>query len=290
MELRFKNFRLNLTWTWQEPISLPPDKLLFDRVHLDVLLRPYFDNKASLIAILLSQVSVLITIGLTLLVSDIPNKWGIDKNQWFLIVVATSLCLALWSIYVFYRLLKQRSFEDFLNYITSKSLTIQERRFVFLIIGKDSEGYKRVLVQYSDSWKCWLLPNFGRNQSKDANTNEKLENALAQKLATEPAAFSILSINEDLLNYKWSYKNNKFTHYYFDFFQVLINSQLLEKALCDGKSFERAGTKFAWMTPAEMKADVNTRERNSDVINHLEEQIFPNGTPSISFNSIIGNK
>ncbi|MFM0211490.1 hypothetical protein PQQ96_29270 [Paraburkholderia sediminicola] len=287
MEFNFLKLKISMSVGWNQPPSIPPEKLLFDRLHLDGMLRPHFDNRASLIGILLSQVSVLVTIGLTLLVSDINTKWGIDKALWNFIVISTFSCLLLWSAIVTLKIFRQPSFEEFLRRITSQSLTTQDRRFVFLFVAIGQDGAKRVLVQHSVNWECWLLPNFGKSQSGNVNTNQELHQALGQKLSAEAADLLLTPMNEDMINSKQSYKNNKFTTYYFDFYFAQITSESLTDKICH-KEFDIAGDRFAWLTVAELKNDLHTRERNSDVIEHLENKIFANGFSSLSTERKIG--
>lgn len=281
MEISIRNFKLSVTWSTGKPAEIPPDKLLFDRLHLDGLLRPTYDNKTNLIGILLSQLSVLVSISLTLLVSEISSKWGIDKELWKFAIVGIFTLVGAWSVFVAVRIARQPSFETFLSGIVARSLTILDRRFVFLITSRDTTKLTRVLVQYSDSWSCWLLPNFSKSQSEEMNSSDKLLSALASKIGADPSDLSLTALNDDLLSSKISYKNKSFTNYYFDFYHVSINSERIEEKL-QQQEVEIGGVRFRWMTTGELKAHQNTKERNSDVIDHIEDRIFANGTPSFS--------
>lgn len=282
MEINIRGYKFIISFSRDAKPSVPPDKVLFDRLHLDGLLRPYFDNKVSLIGILLSQFSVLITIWLTLLVSDIQAKWGIDRDLWLIGTISVFSILGVWSVYIIYKIIRLPSFEQFLANLIIQSSTTQDRRFVFLLTGCDVNGFRRVLVQYSMSWQCWLLPNFPRSQSIEFTSPEKLIIALNEKLGARAGELRLSAIEDDLISSKQSFKNGKFTSYYFDFYKVLIDSDALELRLCD-LEFEIGGNRFRWMTIGDMKLDANTRERNSDVINHLEDRIFGSGS---SFQSI----
>jgi hypothetical protein len=281
MQIALGKFKFNITFTWDKPAEIPPDKLLFDRRHLGGLLRPYYDNKTNLVGILLSQLSVLVTIILTLLVSDIGNKWGIAKELWSFIITFTFAIIAAWSVFIVIKIIRQPSFDAFLSDVISNSLTAQERRFVFLITANDSAKSTRVLVQFSESWECWLLPNFSKSQSEQVNNIDKLRSALASKLGADPSELLLTALNDDLISTKLSYKNGKITTYYFDFFQAAITSKDLSEKLST-QSLDIGGTKFSWMTIAEMKSHQTTRQKNDDVINHLEDCIFANGAPPLS--------
>lgn len=281
VDISFFGIKLNLSITLNKPEKIPPDKLLFDRTHLDGLLRPDYDNKASLIGILLSQLSVLVTIILTLLASDIKSKWGIQEEVWITLIIVIFSILGLWSLIIFIKILKQPSFESFLERIMKNSLTTQDRRFVFLITARDNKKSKRVLVQYSDNWQCWLLPNFGRQQSGKVSSNEELHKTLSEKLCADFMDLSLSPVNDDLITSKMSYKNGKFTNYYFDFYQAKIKSDELKNKL-RRLEFNIGGVKYKWMTTAEMKNDSITKERNSDVIDHLEDRIFSNNSTGLS--------
>lgn len=281
LEISFFRIKLNLSISLKKPERIPPDKLLFDRIHLDGLLRPGYDNKASLIGILLSQLSVLVTIVLTLLASDIKSKWGIQEQVWITLIIVIFSTLGLWSLIVFIKILKQPSFESFLERIMENSLTTQDRRFVFLITAKDKQKNKRVLVQYSNNWQCWLLPNFGRQQSGKVSSTETLHKTLSEKLGADLTDLSLSPVNDDLITSKMSYKNGKFTNYYFDFYQAKIKSDELKNKLLP-LEFYIGGVMYKWMTTAEMKNDATTKERNSDVIDHLEDRIFANNSTALS--------
>ena len=222
MQIALGKFKFDITFTWDKPADIPPDKLLFDRRHLGGLLRPYYDNKTNLVGILLSQLSVLVSITLTLLVSDIGNKWGIAKELWSFIITSTFAIIAAWSVFIVIKIVKQPSFETFLSNVISNSLTAQERRFVFLVTAKDSAKSTRILVQFSKSWECWLLPNFTKSQSETVKNIDKLSSALASKLGADTSELLLMALNDDLISTKLSYKNGKITTYYFDFFQVTI--------------------------------------------------------------------
>ncbi|MFV8577724.1 hypothetical protein ACNRBH_00740 [Ralstonia pseudosolanacearum] len=261
--------------------QIPPDKLLFDRLHLDGLLRPYFDSKSSLTGILLSQLSIIATIGLTFLVSDVNTKWGIEKSLWVFIITSTFALLTAWSLFVFYKIIRSPSFDDFQQKIISHSLTIQDRRFVFLLFARDSKGERRILVQYSNEWNCWLLPNFGKSESSALDSHESLRGKLTAKLSAEIDDIALFAVNEDLISTKTSFKSNKITSYYFDFYLVKIVSETLStKMIC--QQFELAGGSFAWMTIGELRKDPLTRERNGDVIDHLESKIMANGSSTLA--------
>lgn len=281
VEISFRRLKLNFSISLKKTTNIPPDKLLFDRLHLDGLLRPSYDNKASLIGILLSQLSVLVTIVLTLLASDIKSKWGIQEQVWAFVITSIFSILSVWSIYVFIKIIKQPSFENFLERIMNSSLTTQDRRFVFLITARDNQKNKKVLVQYSDSWNCWLLPNFGRQQSGKVSNNDALHRSLSDKLGCNLTDLSLSPLNDDLISSKISYKNGKFTSYYFDFYQAKINSEDLENKLRPSE-FTIGGVNYKWMTTAEMKSDSITKERNSDVIDHLDDRIFANASTNLS--------
>lgn len=281
MEISIRNLKLSVTWSSGKREEIPPDKLLFDRLHLDGLLRPSYDNKINLIGILLSQLSVLVSISLTLLVSEISSKWGIDKELWKVAITAAFTIIGAWSVLVAVRIVRQPSFETFLSGIVAKSLTTLDRRFVFLITSRDTTSLTRVLVQYSDSWSCWLLPNFSKSQSEEMNSSDKLVSALASKIGADTSELSLTALNDDLLSSKISYKNKSFTNYYFDFYHVTIDSKRIEEKL-QQQEVEIGGVRFRWMTMAELKAHQNTKERNSDVIDHIEDRIFANGTTAFS--------
>ncbi len=95
---------------------------------------------------------------------------------------------------------------------------------------------------------------------------------------------SLSPVNEDLITSKISYKNGKFTNYYFDFYQAKIKSDELKDKLRP-LEFNIGGVKYKWMTTAEMKNDSITKERNSDVIDHLEDRIFSNNSTGLSIDS-----
>lgn len=280
--------KLKLSITRAQQPQIPPEKVLFDRAHLDGMLRPYFDNKSSLIGIFLSQASILVTIGLTLLVSDIGTKWGIDKYIWNFMIAAAFGCLVAWSFYITLKILRLPSFEVFLGKVISQSLTTQDRRFVFLFFALDSDNSRRILVQYSPKWACWLLPNFGKSESSVFNTEEDLRRSLATKISAEANDVELTRVNEDLISTKLSFKNNKLTTYYFDFYLArIVSKELTEKMTLN--SFELAGGKFAWMTVYELKNHPFTLERNGDVIDHLEEKIISNGSSALSLEEIVGH-
>lgn len=278
--MKFKIFGFDFYISKSHAPSIPPDKLLFDRVQLGGLLRPYFDNGSSLLGIILSQLSILITIGLTLLVSDVTSKWGIDKSLWIAFILFTSGILGAWSIYVFYRFLRSPNFDDFLSSIIPHSQTVVDRRFVFIFRAKGSDNSRLFLTQFIEEWDCWMLPNFGRSMSSKMNTDHELLDALSEKLALKQNSLIGTPVREDLINTKFSERNRKLTTYYFDFYSIKIPSSELPEIMLD-KEFDVAGGKFSWMTIDEMKRHKLTSERNGDVIKHLENSI-PNASVPLS--------
>ncbi|MEE5096436.1 hypothetical protein V2K00_19120 [Pseudomonas alliivorans] len=281
MEISFKKVKFSFSISRDVPAHIPPDKLLFERAHLDGLLRPSYDNKASLIGILLSQISVLVTIVLTVLASDIKARWGIQEQIWITLIISIFSILGAWSLIVFIKILKQPSFESFLTRVMGSSLTIQDRRFVFILTARDKHKNRKLLVQYSENWKCWLLPNFGKQQSGKVSSQDTLLESLSEKLGAKSSDLSLRPLNDDLISSKISYKNGKFTSYYFDFYQAKIISADLECRLLF-EAFEIGGIKYRWMTTAEMKADKDTKEKNSDVIDHLDDRIFAQSLVALS--------
>lgn len=277
--MEFNIWKYKFSVSRQKESRIPPDKVLFDRLHLNGLLRPYFDNKASNIGILLSQISILVTIGYTMLVSDIGSKWGIDENVWIFLSLTFFGALLVWFSYIIYKILKTPSFEDFLQKLIDQSQTKEDRRFAFLLLAKDTESSLRILVEYSNTWECWLLPNFGKRASSDIQTNDELCNALAIKWAAEGSDIKLTTFKDDLISTKLSIKNGKLTTYYFDIFFVEI-SDSLARTMSDREFILPAG-KYAWMTIHDLRNHQYTLERNGDVIDHLEQQ-FAHGSPGVS--------
>ncbi|MEQ9861227.1 hypothetical protein OI450_03020 [Pectobacterium cacticida] len=277
--MEFNIWKYKFSVSRQKESRIPPDKVLFDRLHLNGLLRPYFDNKASNIGILLSQISILVTIGYTMLVSDIGSKWGIDENVWIFLSLTFFGALLVWFSYIIYKILKTPSFEDFLQKLIDQSQTKEDRRFAFLLLAKDTESSLRILVEYSNTWKCWLLPNFGKRASSDIQTNDELCNALATKWAAKGSDIKLSTLKDDLISTKLSLKNGKLTTYYFDIFFVEISDSLAKKM--NDREFILPAGKYAWMTIHDLRNHQYTLERNGDVIDHLEQQ-FAYGSPGVS--------
>jgi len=277
--LEFNIWKYKFSVSRQKESRIPPDKVLFDRLHLNSLLRPYFDNKASNIGILLSQISILVTIGYTMLVSDIGTKWGIDKGVWIFLSLTFFGALLVWFSYIIYKILRTPSFEDFLQRLIDQSQTKEDRRFAFLLLAEDTQSSLRILVEYSKSWDCWLLPNFGKSESSNIQTNDELCKSLARKWAAKGSDITLSTFKEDLISKKISVKSEKLTTYYFDIFFVEISDNLAQKM--SDRDFILPAGKYAWMTIHDLRTHQNTLERNGDVIDHLEQQLA-HGSPGIS--------
>ncbi|MBJ7222519.1 MULTISPECIES: hypothetical protein [unclassified Brenneria] len=278
--MEFNIWKIKFSISRNSKNDLAPDKLLYDRKYLKSFLRPYFDNKSANIGILLSQISILVTIGYTMLVSDISSKWGIDKGIWMFLSIFVFSSLIIWFIYIVYKILVTPSYEKFLQVLAGQSTTRDERRFAFLILAIDKDDSLRLLVEYSKIWDCWLLPNFGKSRSADFDSTDKLSSALADKWGASSEDITVTPVNDDLISTKISYKSNSLTTYYFDIFFVKISEKLSRKMLT--MDLTLPGGKYSWKTIGELKEDNRTFERNLDVIEHVEQRIFANGRPGIS--------
>lgn len=286
--MEFNLWKIKITISKDNEKTLSPDKLLYDRKYLKSFLRPYFDNKSANVGIILSQISILVTIGYTMLVSDISTKWGVDKSIWIAASIFFFSVLITWLLYIVYKIIATPSYEKFLQTLTNESLTRQVRRFVFLILANDKNQSLRLLVEHSETWECWLLPNFGKSSSSTLDTRNKLCSALADKWGACSEDITISAIDDDLISTKMSYKNNKITTYYFDIFFVKFSDDFSKKMI--KMDLTLPGGQYSWKTIGELKNDKSTLEKNADVIEHVEQRILANGRPGISLKQLLDFK
>lgn len=142
--------------------------------------------------------------------------------------------------------------------------SVSEKNHNFsLIIIKDNSGkfVKHYLVKKDRRWKCFLFPYYRTSDSDKEDFNNLLTDI----------GFSNISFGKILEQNltKKSYSAGHSKDYHHKYYEIFVDCS--DKKI--KKKFKHNGVKYYWLTAEDMKADKNTKIRNSDVIHFIEDNM-----------------
>jgi hypothetical protein len=129
-----------------------------------------------------------------------------------------------------------------------------------------NEFSNRFLLYYDTSWKCWFFFSF---KTLETQNEENVKTRLSNLLHIDKKNIA-LQYKLERIQPKFSVKDNVDKVYLHRLYQATI-SEFPEA--CKESRFEIDGTRFCWMTVAEMEADSDIMKVNQDVISMVKDKI-----------------
>ncbi len=198
------------------------------------------------------------------------KKLFLEGSQWQAITGALTLLALFQTVRVAYANRRAPSIDDLMDELAGEAGAVLERRAIFIVKRRNIDGAYRVLSYWQPAWDCFLLPNI--------NLNEGIPSSVAMVRGLS----SIIGIPEERLTLspypeqsvlrssKYSPTYRRETSYKFEFYHVAVSGSI--SSTFAGSSFSHGGFDYSWLTVAELRAHPTTRERNGDVLKHLNEQ------------------
>jgi hypothetical protein len=197
------------------------------------------------------------------------TNWSIEIPDGARAVLwAATIFFLIWTIISTYRSLKTDDpLHTLLNKIDSSILNKPDRTSVFIV--KRTNGDRiELLVEKKRSWDCFFLPYVKQSALTEYTPLQKNDTtqSLGDKLGIAPNKIKI-----DLLQ-EFNFKSEKFDppqkvvkEYHFEVFHVAINEALNDEV------FNVGDRTYHWKTLNDLEEDIETRNNNKDIINHLRD-------------------
>lgn len=143
-----------------------------------------------------------------------------------------------------------------------------EHKFSLIAI-KDTfnEHPNRFLTCYNEKWACWMLPYFRTHDNESENV-AFIRDCIANQLKVNAAEIDVKYITFDCRG-KTNPETGVCKHYAHSLYSLTMQLPTAAQA----NRFEIEGTKYRWMSIAEMLADPDIQEKNLDVVALVKDNI-----------------
>lgn len=147
--------------------------------------------------------------------------------------------------------LSERDLKKFMEIIT-EYITGTFHEFSLAAI-TNPEG--RYLQVYDERWNCWLFPYFRSVDLNKDNVDKSISRLLKMDVTTCYVTHAI--------HCKYSVSDGVYKQYKHILYRLILKDI---PDYLEGKSFELEGKRYSWMSIDELENDLNTMEKNEDVI------------------------
>ncbi|MGW9195554.1 hypothetical protein [Micromonospora chersina] len=206
--------------------------------------------------------------------TDFKNRFGLNANEWQVVVVMLAIVATFWLIRRAYSSLQAPTSGELVFAICDNAERLDDHRGLFLFEGRDTEGIDRVLVYFDEVWECFLLPhaNVQAWDLADVSVEGPLTQYAGRLIGVSPEQIDVTPLRSlALRSTKFSefYKREK--SYTFDFLHVIVRGSVRQELL--KPSFVAGGREYRWMSIAELLRHKPTNAKNKDVLHHLEGHV-----------------
>ena len=183
------------------------------------------------------------------------------------VAVFVSAGFLVWGVYKFIRSKKDKYGSDQLMK-DIENIDKTEHKFSLVAI-KDTfnEHPNRFLTCYNEKWACWMLPYFRTHDNEPENV-AFIRNGIANQLKVNAAEIDVKYITFNCRG-KTNPETGVCKHYAHSLYSLTMQLPAAEQA----DRFEIEGTKYRWMSIAEMLADPDIQEKNLDVVALVKDNI-----------------
>jgi len=214
-----------------------------------------------------------ITLWLAFLVSDFRATWGLKGDQWGVVVFMLASFSTVWLFVELYqRFLISSTEMSLLEKICQNADRQDDHRGIFFFHAEDSSETERVLVYFDIVWKCYLLPSadIASIGFDDPDAVALLAAQVGRLVGAREEDIKVRRVpNAELHSTKYSYYHRREKAYTFEFLHVSVvepRPEIYEEEFFSG------GRLYRWMSVPELLQDENTKDRNSDVLHHIENK------------------
>ena len=125
-----------------------------------------------------------------------------------------------------------------------------------------SNPEEKILQVYDERWKCWLFPYFRSTDSNKENVDRNISDLLKMNVTTEYVAHA--------KHCKYSISDDRYKIYNHKLYKLLLTD--IPESMRDD-AFEIDGIKYSWMSFEELEVDLNTMQKNDDIIAFVKSKI-----------------
>lgn len=176
-----------------------------------------------------------------------------------------ALFYLIWGLHNIVTYMKRKKFDHNTLFKQLEDIDIMKNHPHSIILIKDdfNKNSNRFLVYYDSRWECRLFVNYhtlGENEEDILNINRHIESELKSK--TKSCVFLF-----DKIHSKYSVSARREKYYHHRFYRLNMDFNKTTRK----DSFEIDGKTYYWMSIAQMEADKNIMEKNSDIVNFVKE-------------------
>lgn len=113
----------------------------------------------------------------------------------------------------------------------------------------------KYLQIYDEDWKCWLFPYFKSKDPNKENVDKKMSELLKLDISTTYVTSAV--------HCKYSVRDNVYKRYKHKLYKLCLHE--IPKYM-EQDTFELDGKKCAWKSIEELEKDIETMEKNDDII------------------------
>jgi len=252
-----------------------PETIVINSTRLQSIVNDYGKEMAARVGWTVPA-AFLFSVVLCIPVSDFKPYAGLTSDQVKLIVYLLGLGSLVWTVFELLKLRNDLPQEKYERRLSSHIINTPDFTVMYLI-KLTTDHVPRILVEKNPTWNCYFLPYVSR-PSSDSFSFEKiteLRNTIASYLAIAKDDVNIDHLREySLTSEKFSEKDKMQKQFNFDFFFFSIPATKM-MANYNNSPLVVGGKTFFWMTLDELLNDPATRERNGDVLQHLQKNYSP---------------
>jgi hypothetical protein len=214
--------------------------------------------------------SIALSMIVTFFVSDFKKFFIFTSEQVSAFFMILTLLLVVFTVYQIIKcmIVSSKAKVDYIvQQFRDKSFMPIEYRVLFIIKTNYFENANYLLFFNDETWDCFFLPNA---KTKPNIITADLAEKISHFLGVEASSVSLNLFDSefDMVSKKNSQFHKCMTLYYTKFCYVSITKP---PARFFNKNFTYYGREFKWMTIPEVLNDPKEKEKNSDIIRHLED-------------------
>lgn len=189
--------------------------------------------------------------------------WKFTSKQMKIAWILFGIIYVMWGVFVMITSARTKYGHKAL-YKDIAALNEIEHPFSLVAIKDTFREYSnRFLLRYDERWGCWLFFSYRTVEHDEANIKQRL--SLELRTTISDVEYVTTQIQR---KYSYSDKCNKtYTHTVYSAIIGEFNNILKQN------SFEIDGTRFRWMTIADMMRDSTIMERNKEVVELIHNNI-----------------
>lgn len=181
--------------------------------------------------------------------------------------IVIAILYLMWGTYHLYRSWKYSDFNRHKLLELLEEINEMEKHPHSIILIKDdfNKNSNRFLVYDDPRWHCRLFPNYHTISASEEENISNIQHHIRMELktTTENGCFLFQKLHS---KYSVSSQKEKVYLHRFYRFQIKGNPEITQDSFCiDGKTYH-------WMSIAEMEADENIMQSNSDIVGFVKQQ------------------